>query len=339
MPESLTYTVRPLPPALRDLSAPLQIPNRSPQLPPIYLWEGQGPHPQRLEKGEDNGGRTYIIIIDGSDDGKHHADRLAQLQNIPLGRNADVQGQGDANTTIRGLDEEKARLTKARDAILGPREERTTENVRFERSARAKRSRGNDRAYGIGEMVQLSRKVEAPAAASKVYEGELDEDQTIQKEFLEAAANVMVKTYTTTAPIRWQVRTQEYSEVINGPKTGCDDNYWFPSFQLNIAPAQDGDSDLPEDEGVEPGRFHFLSHGFYVRLETFYAVYFSGRLLHGGTAPLAAPGRRIPSWAYRCVLIGYPPKYIMEGDIRHTLAALPHRAEPLYITPEMTGVK
>ena len=52
----------------------------------------------------------------------------------------------------------------------------------------------------------------------------------------------MVQTYKDTAPEQWLNRTKEYSEVINGPKTGCDDNYWFPSFQLNIAPAQDGDA-------------------------------------------------------------------------------------------------
>ena len=84
----------------------------------------------------------------------------------------------------RHLDVERLRLGKARDALLGPREERSSTRVSFERSAHAKRSRGDDRAYGIGEMVQLARKVEAPAAASKIYEGELDEDQKRQQEFL-----------------------------------------------------------------------------------------------------------------------------------------------------------
>ena len=68
--------------------------------------------------------------------------------------------------------------------MLGLKEERTAESVRFERSTHAQRARGNDRGYGIGELVQLSRKVEAPAAAVKVYEGQLDEDQEIQKELL-----------------------------------------------------------------------------------------------------------------------------------------------------------
>ena len=98
-------------------------------------------------------------------------------------------------------------------------------------------------------------------------------------------------------------------------------------------------SDLPKGDGWEPGRFHFLAHGFYINLEPHYTVYFSGRLPHGGTAPLAPPGQKAPNWAYRTVVIGYPPKYIMNGEVRHSLAALPNKAEPLYISPEMTGVK
>ncbi len=98
-------------------------------------------------------------------------------------------------------------------------------------------------------------------------------------------------------------------------------------------------SDLPQEEGAEPGRFHFLTWGFFVSLDLWLTAFFSGQLSHGGTAPLAAPGKTAPEWAVRAVLIGYPPKTIMEGDIRHTFAALPHHSEPIYITPEMTGVK
>ncbi len=98
-------------------------------------------------------------------------------------------------------------------------------------------------------------------------------------------------------------------------------------------------SDLPEEEGVDPGRFHFLNYGFYVSLDVGYTFFFSGLHQHGGTAPLAPPDTDAPEWAVRGVLIGYPPRTIMQGNVRHTLAALPHRAEPLYITPEMTGVK
>lgn len=68
-------------------------------------------------------------------------------------------------------------------------------------------------------------------------------------------------------------------------------------------------------------------------------IFFSGRLPHGGTAPLAPPGEEVPPWAIRCILIGYPARAIIEGEARHSLVALPRQAEPLYISPEMTGVK
>lgn len=73
--------------------------------------------------------------------------------------------------------------------MLGLRADRTAESVKFERSAHAQRARGGDRGYGIAQLVQLSRLVEAPAASVKVYEGELDEEQEIQKEFLTVRKN------------------------------------------------------------------------------------------------------------------------------------------------------
>ena len=97
-------------------------------------------------------------------------------------------------------------------------------------------------------------------------------------------------------------------------------------------------SDLSQKPGEEPGRFHFITRGFWVRLTPLVNVFFSGRLPHGGTAPLAPPGEPAESWALRCIWIGYPASAIVSGGARHTLAALPNR-EPLYISPEMTGVK
>ncbi len=199
----------------------------------------------------------------------------------------------------------------------------------------------------------------------------------------------MIEAWEATMPARWRNELRTYSQIINSPVIGCDGNYAFPSFQLNVAPAQHGHqgklpdstvqsvhnsfhfadgslegdakkfgivhrdacdfsasmsammsmSDIPDDEDQEPGRFHFLPHGFYTTLEPWKIVFFSGLLPHGGTAPLAGPGKKAPRWAYRAVLIGYPPKYILSGDIKHAFAALPNQSHPLYITSEMTGVK
>ncbi|KAF7792930.1 hypothetical protein EIP86_004033 [Pleurotus ostreatoroseus] len=394
-------TVHPVVPteiATRDLEGPLIISGRSPQLPSIYVWKGKQPHPQRNRASDELCGKTYVVFIDSSEEGKQLAERLGRAQSIPLGREVNAtdaglirleagdwvfarhwDSDGDPMNDILQLilsraphlEKERKRAEAVRDAALGPAEERTATQIRFERSTHAHRSRGDDRAYGIGPMVQRSRQVEAPPAAAKVYDGELDEDQVKQKELLSACASLVVETWNVTAPTRWLSVLKKYHEIINGPTTGCEGNHFFSSWQLNIAAAQDGDadgslredmansgkphtditdavtglscmlvlSDLPEEEGQEPGRFHFLPMGFYVNLEPFYTVFFSGLQLHGGTAPLAAPGKKAANWAYRCVLIGYPSRYIVEGNVRHALAALPHRAEPLYISPEMTGLK
>ena len=68
--------------------------------------------------------------------------------------------------------------------MFGPREERTREKVRFEHDPRAWPVNKSGRSYGMGHNVQHVRKVEAPAASVKVYDGELDEHQLRQQEFL-----------------------------------------------------------------------------------------------------------------------------------------------------------
>ena len=115
-----------------------------------------------------------------------------------------------------------------------------------------------------------------------------------------------------------------------------DDNDSPASFSVMVVL-----SDLPDKRGWEPGRFHLLPLGVYVTLVPFLTVFFSGRLRHGGTAPLQPPSVNgpVPGWAYRLVAIGYPARRIVEGNVRHALAALPFQPDPLYLTQEMTGVK
>ena len=48
-------------------------------------------------------------------------------------------------------------------------------------------------------------------------------------------------------------------------------------------------SDIPEEPGWDPGRFHLLSLGLYFVLDPFAVIFFTGCLRHGGTAPLAPP--------------------------------------------------
>ena len=97
-------------------------------------------------------------------------------------------------------------------------------------------------------------------------------------------------------------------------------------------------SALTGEKGEEPGRFHLLTRGMYLVLHPLQSLFFSGRLPHGGTPPLAPPGRSPPPSALRCILIGYPSRAILSGGSRHTLAAY-RPEEPLYVTPEMNTIQ
>lgn len=77
-----------------------------------------------------------------------------------------------------------AKLVKARDGLIGDRDERTPEEVKFERFGFAPRKDPLNRVSGFGAMVQRQRHVDAPPASVKVYDGALDADQTQHKAFL-----------------------------------------------------------------------------------------------------------------------------------------------------------
>lgn len=70
-------------------------------------------------------------------------------------------------------------------------------------------------------------------------------------------------------------------------------------------------------------------------LELYTQFFFSGLLLHGGT--LASDNEDIPGWAYRTVVISYPPSFFVLGNIKHSFVALSFDREPFYLTQEMTN--
>ena len=97
-------------------------------------------------------------------------------------------------------------------------------------------------------------------------------------------------------------------------------------------------TDIPEAH--EPGRFHLPGLGMYVTLETYRGIYFSGRMKHGGTPPLAPAGQEPPAWAARCVVICYPSGAYVNGVTRQAIGSLSCLNDlPLYLTPEMVGIK
>ena len=163
----------------------------------------------------------------------------------------------------------------------------------------------------------------------------------------QAGAKLCIDAWDMLAPLFIRNAQRDYSEAINSPHIGCERNYAFPAWQLNIANeratpsassihsispmfalqftyaeellAKDMKffgqihtdkhddvtgfscmtplSDLTKKDGEEPGCFHFITRGFYVNLLPLANIFFSGRLPHGGTAPLSPPDEHPPSWA------------------------------------------
>ncbi|KAJ7237551.1 hypothetical protein B0H12DRAFT_958244, partial [Mycena haematopus] len=83
-------------------------------------------------------------------------------------------------------------------------------------------------------------------------------------------------------------------------------------------------SDLPE--GYTPGFFFILELGVFIQLDSHASINFSGLRRHGGTPPLcsSAPGAKLYKFAYRFVLIFYPPTRMVNGTARWTLGAMPN---------------
>lgn len=87
----------------RDLEGPLKIPGRSALHPPLYLWTGTGPHPQRTDGHEtapENAfqGKTYVLLVDPSEEGKEMLRRFEKSHKIPLGREQVAIDAGECPT-------------------------------------------------------------------------------------------------------------------------------------------------------------------------------------------------------------------------------------------------
>lgn len=84
-------------------------------------------------------------------------------------------------------DDQRNRLTIARDAILGQRTSRTTSVVAFERDKRAEKVNKVDggRCYSMAHLVQSECSSEAPAAPCKVYNEEIDDFLVKRRELLQ----------------------------------------------------------------------------------------------------------------------------------------------------------
>jgi hypothetical protein len=96
---------------------------------------------------------------------------------------------------------------------------------------------------------------------------------------------------------------------------------------------------VPPDEGYEPGRFHLLSMGLYIKLDPFKLMGFSGLRKHGGTPPLSPPGKPPADSAYRIMVVMYPPASMLSQSANHRagFGSLPD-GKIFALAPEMTSI-
>lgn len=84
--------------------------------------------------------------------------------------------------------------------------------------------------------------------------------------------------------------------------------------------------DVPE--GYDPGTFHLVTFGVFIRLDVVPVALFSGRYPHGGSPPLAPPGvTELDKSAYRCILICYPASRVLMGGAKMPMAAMNAKGE------------
>lgn len=75
-------------------------------------------------------------------------------------------------------------LAEARDAMFGPRDTRDNRRVWFEEQDRASAVSGDNRCYGLSNMVERQMNASGPPAALKIIDGKLDATQLAVKEMV-----------------------------------------------------------------------------------------------------------------------------------------------------------
>lgn len=88
----------------------------------------------------------------------------------------------------------------------------------------------------------------------------------------------------------------------------------------------------------ESGRFHLLGLGVFILLDHTMIMNFCGLNLHGGSPPIAPPGKKVAPHAYRMMCVCYPPTSMLSNTSTQIapLASLPN-GTLLNLGPEITN--
>ncbi|KAJ7681807.1 hypothetical protein B0H14DRAFT_3535517 [Mycena olivaceomarginata] len=245
-----------------------------------------------------------------------------------------------------------------------------TGGIAYERTKICKPVQEGSRCYTLGPSGKAPTSIVAPVASAKMSTEEVDPDAANWQELLRASAEIAAAAFQE-APPQVRERTQEIASLVNVPSIGVHNNYAYATAQANVATAKRGggkskapslaldmgffgaahvdrkdghghfshmsaNSDLPEGSDYTPGFFFILQLGVFILLDRHTSINFSGLRRHGGTPPLCGTGRhaKLHKFAYRFVIIFYPPSRMMDGTARYTLGAMPNN-EAFIFPPEM----
>ncbi|KAI1783259.1 hypothetical protein LXA43DRAFT_1067802 [Ganoderma leucocontextum] len=261
------------------------------------------------------------------------------------------------------------RFRLARDADLGPAEERTPnkphkvngeftqEGVHYERSPLANSLEKNDRAYPLTMSYEQTRKLSGPCVGTK-FEEEVSEHNTLHSETVAAAAEVAMCSLDV-APPQIKEHLDEQANLLNVPSVGSTRNTAFPFMQMNLMTPPDRmlnlvewvastsishdvaggitsmitDSDIDSDT-EDWGWFAICDLGIAIELREFIVANFCGLRFHGGFAPTAKPGFAPKPWSHRFTVVCYLSAPILEGTSCLAYGALPKNNE-FPLAPEM----
>ncbi|THH11569.1 hypothetical protein EW146_g7993 [Bondarzewia mesenterica] len=210
------------------------------------------------------------------------------------------------------------------------------------------------RAYSIGCSLENPTQLIAPPAAAKMRGVDVD-NPTLAGEMRQELMEVLCRMAIDGVdglPSEFAERMKMQVDLINVPTIGPPDNFYWNNLQLNLANAVAKDNaaslksqlgffgsdhlDRHDDPGgltcaiwfsqlplgYDPGRFHLLELGVFVKLQNIGSLYFCGLRRHGGTPSRAPKGEQPKAWAIRCLGILYPSNAMLENCMIYAVGSM-----------------
>ncbi|KAI0043096.1 hypothetical protein FA95DRAFT_1609674 [Auriscalpium vulgare] len=264
--------------------------------------------------------------------------------------NGDVlcENMNIARQRVLGPAADRTLAKSATNADTGRREGGTA----FERSSNAHPLRGA-RAYNLGLGYEQPTQLLAPSAGNKGSPELGWTDGLGMRAQMQKAAMELATAGYSFLPAAHCAAMRTQAELVNAPSMGVQENKYFFNSQLNVSPSvpaldrntnlsyalgffglvhRDRQDPIPGltgmvswpdlPPGYDPGTFHLVELGVFVRLDGLRLMYFNGLRRHGGTPPRAPEGQEVQNWAYRIVVVCYPPSVVLENHGVTALATL-----------------